>query len=391
MTWNLKSINENGLPGLAFCLSVVLSVFGIWGAGVSRAQGADAEPAASGGPPPAPVETGEVTRVRLAPRSPFIGTVVSPRDARLGMEMQGRLDFLVEVGERLKEGEPVARLNEKVYRLEVAAAEAELRGLESLLAFQGRELERMRQLAEADNAARKLLDQVKTEQEQVQSRLQAAQVRLDLARDRLSKTTLYAPFAGVVAEHFHSVGALVKEHEDLLRLVALEGLEVSARIPAAVSDYLREGMRLSVLGLGARRAVERSGRLRAVVPLGDASRLYELRLLLEEKTPWKVGDAVRVLVPRGAPRQVLMVPRDALVVRSQGMLVYKLDGRGSVVAVPVQVGEVQGDRLEVRGEVAVGEQVVTRGNERLRPGLPVRVRGGGEAGVRGSRGDAGAP
>jgi multidrug efflux pump subunit AcrA (membrane-fusion protein) len=78
----------------------------------------------------------------------------------------------------------------------------------------------------------------------------------------------------------------------------------------------------------------------------------------------------RVLLPVGAPRTSIAVPRDAIVLGPQGAAVYVVR-EGIAHAVPVSTGAAEGQLIEVRGELRAGERVVVRGNERLRPGQPV--------------------
>jgi RND family efflux transporter MFP subunit len=123
----------------------------------------------------------------------------------------------------------------------------------------------------------------------------------------------------------------------------------------------------------AERQVE--GRIRTVVPVGDErSRQLEVRVELPEAT-WMIGSAVRVALPTSTARQVVAVPRDALVLRRESTFIFKVDPDGAAQRVEVETGVGRGELIEVRGDVAAGDQVVVRGGERLRPGQPVRVLG----------------
>ncbi|MFQ5487884.1 MAG: efflux RND transporter periplasmic adaptor subunit, partial [Gammaproteobacteria bacterium] len=78
-------------------------------------------------------------------------------------------------------------------------------------------------------------------------------------------------------------------------------------------------------------------------------------------------------VPTAAPRRALVVPRDALVLRRNGIAVYRLTADGGAERVAVRTGIAQGAFIEVLGELSPGDRVITRGGERLRPGQKVRV------------------
>ena len=83
----------------------------------------------------------------------------------------------------------------------------------------------------------------------------------------------------------------------------------------------------------------------------------------------------RVLFAVGESYQATVVPKDALIVRGERRFVYVLNGESTVDLVPVETGTGVGSWIEVlQGPVQPGTKVVTRGNERLRPGQKVEGR-----------------
>ena len=73
------------------------------------------------------------------------------------------------------------------------------------------------------------------------------------------------------------------------------------------------------------------------------------------------------------PREVLTVPRDALVLRPEGQSIFIVDAENVAQKVPVTVGIGHGEHVEILGTVSPGDRVVIRGNERLQPGQPVSI------------------
>ena len=99
---------------------------------------------------------------------------------------------------------------------------------------------------------------------------------------------------------------------------------------------------------------------------------FELRLDLEGRL-FPIGQTLRVAIPVSETRQVLTVPRDALVLRSQGASVFVIADDNTARQVPVTPGVGQGRDIEVVGEISAGDRVVVRGNERLQPGQDVQI------------------
>ena len=85
------------------------------------------------------------------------------------------------------------------------------------------------------------------------------------------------------------------------------------------------------------------------------------------------GHAVRVSVPVSRPKMVVAVPRDALVIRQKNVSVFRINQDNIAEFVAVKTGLSEGESIEVIGDIKPGEQVVIRGNERLRPGQKVTL------------------
>ncbi len=325
---------------------------------------------ADNGVPLVPVRVVDAEMQQLAPVSWVAGTVVGRHDSRISAEVEGQLESVADVGDKLSKGDVIARIDDLTLRLQVAEAEAAVARITARLRFNEREAKRLAQLAKENNAAKNRLDEVRSNRDWDQAELKAAEARLAQAKDLLDKTVIRAPFPGVVTERFQRAGERVGEGDPVVRLVNPDILEVVASAPPAAIRHVREGAELLIQENGDNLGV---GTVRALVPVGDdRSHLYELRLDLSEPV-WAAGQDVRVAVPIAAPRAVVTVPRDALVIRRDGIVVYRILDDGTAESVKVSTGIADGTLIEVVGPIQPGDQIVIRGNERLRPGQKVLI------------------
>jgi membrane fusion protein (multidrug efflux system) len=115
------------------------------------------------------------------------------------------------------------------------------------------------------------------------------------------------------------------------------------------------------------------GRVTSVVPQADeAARNLPVEITLDNPDGLiKAGLSARVSI-RGPERKALTVPKDALVLSERGVTVYVVKG-GEAFPVEVTVGPSHEQDVEVTGDIAPGQIVVTEGNERLRPGQKVQI------------------
>ena len=318
---------------------------------------------------PALVKVAVASIKDIAPVTMVPGTVVSRHDARLSAEVEGRLTMVAEVGTVVATGDPVATVEDTALRLLNTELKAQVTRAEANLRFLEGEQQRYARLAESNLTAVTQLEQIRSTRDVARGDLEVAQARLEQNEHQLARTAIRAPFDGVVVERLMTPGERVTDGAAVTRLVDQQNLEVIARAPLDYFPFVQQGLLLDL------RAGEQSalGRVRTVVAVGDENtHQFELRLDIEGP-PFPVGQTLRVSIPTAGTRQVLTVPRDALVLRPEGQSVFVVDGNNQARQVSVTVGVGQGDDIEVLGEVAPGDRVVIRGNERLQPGQAVDI------------------
>jgi len=316
----------------------------------------------------APVEIDQARLIAMAPTMRVAGTVLSRSDAFLSAEVSGRLLEIAESGERFEAGDVLARIEDRQLKLQAEELEAEIESVQARLVFLNAELERYQSLVETNMASRTQIDQTRSNRDVAQSDLRVARSRLAQLEDQIDRTRIRAPFGGVVATRLVQAGERVSEGTQVMRIYNPNDLEVVARAPLTYYRFVQPGDELAV------RVGEEviAAPLRTAVSQGtEQSHVFELRLDLEERLP--VGQTVRVTIPTADVREVLAVPRDALVLRGDGASVYVLDEENTARQVNVAVGIGSENMIEVKGAVQPGDRVVIRGNERLRAGQEVEV------------------
>jgi RND family efflux transporter MFP subunit len=318
--------------------------------------------------PPLPVSIAVVKQVMLSPTMGAPGTVVAPNDAHIAADVEGKVVWVARVGDVLKAGDAVARLDDALMKLQYASDAATVDRLRAALGYDSAQATRMEKLADAKAIAASARDEAVSTRDQDKAQLNGAIADLAKSRYNVEHSVIKAPFPGRVAARLINPGEYATVGKDLIRLVDIDDVEVSVPVPIAACRYLHPGSVLTMDIEG--KAVE--GKLRAVVPVGDInSRTVEVRLTLPAANG-VVGDSVRVLVPSAPPRLVLAVPSDALVLREDNTYLFRVNASDVVEHVAVETGTEDGALVEIRGGVSAGDRVVVNGAERLQSGETVR-------------------
>ena len=318
---------------------------------------------------PANVRVAQASVKFLAPETVVPGTVVSRNDARLAAEVTGRLLEVADVGTVAARGDVVAMIEDTTLRLRKVELQAEVERAEARLKYLESEEGRYVQLAESNLAAANKLEETRSDRDVSRGDLRVAKSRLAQVEDQLDRTRIRAPFGGIVVERLMMPGERVDTGKNVIRIVDQQNLEVIARAPLEYYSYVRSGQQLQ-LRTG---SVLTSGTVRTVVAVGsENTHQFELRLDIESDR-FPVGQTLRVSIPISDAREALVVPRDALVLRPEGISVFVLDQDRKAKQISVTTGIGSGQLIEVSGDLKDGDTVITRGNERLQPGQAVSI------------------
>jgi RND family efflux transporter MFP subunit len=319
--------------------------------------------------PPAPVVVDRARVTHMAPSVDVPGTVVSLNDARLASELEAKLNWIADVGTEVSKGDTLARLEVITFRLYEMEAEKRVEKEKARVTFLKSEKGRLEKLSENNLSAKSQLDQVTSELAVAESDVWIAEAQLGHAKVAMYVTQVRAPFDGIVTEKLRNIGERLSVGDEVIRLVDPKSIEVVARAPLNTVNFIK---RDDILALH-NDFREGEGSVRAIVPFGNPqSHMFEVRINVNPEV-WTVGESVRLSMPTAAAKEVLTVPRDALVLRREGTFVYRIDSEQKAEQVNVITGLGAGSLIEVIGDIKAGDRIVTRGAERLQTGMMVQI------------------
>ena len=225
---------------------------------------------------------------------------------------------------------------------------------------------------------------------QAKALLRSQQEEIRRLQDLLGKYTIRAPFNGYVVKKHTEAGSWLRQGDPVVDVVALDPVEIDISVPETHIVFLEVGrvQPVQVESLPEQVLAEMKkplqGRVVRIVPQADTrSRTFPVKLRVNNPRHGnghllKAGMMAKVLLTVGKPQPSLLVPKNALVLGGRAPIVFlvKTDPRSKQATarpVEVEMGVADGSLIQVTGALQEGDQVVVEGNERLRPGTPVRV------------------
>ncbi|MBL0633454.1 efflux RND transporter periplasmic adaptor subunit [Aeromonas dhakensis] len=317
------------------------------------------------------VTLADVTRGEAAASIWVSGTVASRQQAALSAEVSGRVEWIAEFGSRVSKGDELLRLDSAALRLSLEQAQAEQAKWESNVRFARAEFGRLVTLHRQKSASQSQYDKARYDVEQAELAERLARVQVRQIEEQLRRSHIFAPFDGVVNNHFIQPGEHVDAGEQALELVNPDQPDIRLQAPIVWAGQLAPQTRLRVEG------DQLSGHgvyYQRAASADPKSRLIELRLK-PEGGRFIIGSPVRVALPL-AEQQTMLLPRDALVLNTEGSVVYQVEQHGEelkVNRVPVTVLFGDSRQVAVSGALKQGDRVVVRGAGSLQDGDKVEL------------------
>ncbi|MGH6767955.1 MAG: efflux RND transporter periplasmic adaptor subunit [Xanthobacteraceae bacterium] len=313
-----------------------------------------------GGSASVPVEISRVSASTTTSDIRAVGSLQSDESVNIAPEVPGRIAEIAFLeGEDVKQGEVLVRLDDSLVRAEIAEQEARF-------ALAKSNLNRANTLAKTGNVTLRARDEAT-------AAFEGTQATLELARVRLSKHTILAPFSGIVGLRRISVGAYVPIGTTIVNLEKIDRLKVDFSIPGRYLADVSVGQSL-VVTVDALPNRTFTGKIYAINPMVDVNgRALRIRARLPNAgKELRPGLFARITIKGPTEQRIVTVPESAIVARGGDSFVYRIEN-GRAVETRVRLGNRKAGFVEVLEGLSESMTVVTAGHQRLRNGSAVEI------------------
>ncbi len=318
-----------------------------------------------------------VAKVHYEPESPersFVGTIRPRIEADMGFRVPGKVaKRLVEVGQTVGIGEPLATLDEVDLKLQAEQAEAEFSAATGVLAQAAAAEQRAKDLRVKGWTTDAQLDQAKAAADEARARLDRAARSVELTKNSLSYATLAADTRGVVTATLIEPGQVVASGQTAIRVARFAEKEAVVAIPETLVGRAKDGV--ATVTLWSDPDKKYAAKLREVAPSADpATRTYLAKFSLPDAgVDVSLGMTATLTLADPATTRVARVPLSALFSQGGDPSLYVVDNNGEVALKPVAVKSYETNCVVISGGVDEGSQVVTLGVQKIDPAQKVRV------------------
>lgn len=324
--------------------------------------------------PPRPVLVATAHFAAETPERSFVGTIRPRIEADMGFRVPGKVaKRLVEVGQTVDLGQPLATLDEVDLKLQAEQAEAEFRAATGVLAQAGAAETRARELRVKGWTTDAQMDQAKAAADEARARLNRAERSVELTKNSLSYATLEADTRGVVTATLVEPGQVVASGQTAIRVARLGEKEAVVAIPETLVKRAKEGTATVTLWSEPNKTY--AAKLREIAPTADAAtRTYLAKFSLPDAGDnVSLGMTATLTLADAATERVARLPLSALFNEGGSPSLYVVDDKGAVTLKPVVVKAYESNDVLISGGVEEGTKVVTLGVQKLDPSQRVRV------------------
>ncbi len=330
---------------------------------------------AADGPPPSQVRVAAVVQEEVSQTRSVIGLLYYDRISEISTELAGLVDQVeVKQGDKVKQGDPLVRLNTEILDKEIMYQKARIEQIELRIANARKNFSRLERLFDKSGVSEKEFDDALFTYEDAQKEKQAIQSTLQKLLIQKTRSIIPAPFDGIILTKDVDSGSWVQPGKQLVSIASSEDLFVRTPIAETTLQYIQLGQEVPVTITAFNKELQ--GKIIDIDPVADMkTKNVFLKISIPPMPLVAQNMSAAVSIPTSEPRKLSIFSRAALVKFQGEDFVYTVK-EGKAAILPVNIVAFLGDRVGVDNPyIAPGMNLVVEGNERLRPDQPVVVAG----------------
>lgn len=319
----------------------------------------------------ASVVTQKVEKGRLSQKQNFNGTLSFNEKSRLASETEGKITKLYfDEGDYVKKGELLLKTDSLILDANINATEASIKEVEFALERARLDFKRYEALYAKQSVSKQKYDEFYFQMMQLEQKLVSLQSSLQAQKILKSKKSLRAPFNGYISGRTVQVGEWLKEGSEIALLINPDKIDITVYLP---SSYINSISKDADLRVTINNKTYPAKLIAALLSGDEKTRSFPLKLrLLSTKDRFFDGAQAQISLEKSSHEDVLMVSRDAVIKRFGNDVVFIIKDEKAEM-IPVDIIGFDTDKVAVSSaQLQVGDEVITKGNERIFPNQVIK-------------------
>lgn len=306
----------------------------------------------------------QVDSLKLEPantENSFTGLFEPNKETKVSAEIQGKIiALMVDAGTSVTSGEPLIQLDNSLLKLQLQSVEVQIEGLEA-------DVKRYTVLAKAEAIQGVQL-------EKAHLALKSANVQKATLLEQINKTTIQAPFNGIVTSKMTEVGAFAAPGMPLLQITDIAKLKFTINVPEQkISQFtLRQSTRLNVDAFS---NMVFNGEVSMIGSKANMGNSFPVQFVVTNTPDLKIksGMSGSVIVENQGEEKQIIIPSSSIVGTNIKPQVYKVK-QGKAILSNITISKRIGSKVVIETGLTVGDVIVTNGFINLFDGANVSIK-----------------
>ena len=319
------------------------------------------------------ISTTSVITMDLQEEESVMGMIFSRASPSLAAEVSGRvIEVLADIGDEVKKGQVLAKIDPEKYRLQLAQSKAEMARLSALLINQELDLKRAEELFKDNLVSAEMMDRSRAEYSALKEQINAAEAQLSNSKRLLQETEIKAPITSKVSAKNIDVGDFVQTGVIVFELVDTNNLRVALSFPEYQNLKLKKGLTVFLRTPTSKdQMVETT--IKDIKPdINSNSRSITTIVDFENPGFWVPGASTQATIILSTIQNALVLPQLAVVRRSIGNVAYLID-KDTVVERPIDTGLEKNGFIHIKSGLMKGDIVALDGAGFLTNGSEISI------------------
>jgi len=304
-----------------------------------------------------------------------VGKLEAVKDPWIDVEIAGLVSSQkYQRGQWVKKGDLLLQLNEATVQLKLKSAISLLKEQQNSYKLSQKLLNRSRLLLKDGHVTKESVEIDETNHAILILKIEGLQENINLLKHQIKQHKLYAPFDGLISKGESVHGKWVQPGQGVLQILKLDEMVAEFEFPEIRLSQLDKSSVLN-LGIDALPKIKIKASLNSILP-GEkvGNRMLLLRYYFKNTSESLLpGMSVHANIQMQVLKNAILVPKDSIVMQGPMTFVYTADEKNIANKVMVEILRYYKSYAVVKGKLKSDDLIVTRGNEFLQPGIPLKI------------------